>query len=148
MRELLLEKTDIESRLPSLSRDQDGYQTLVRSCATLARYAILTATDRLINRGISEGITAGAVPKPLMGEPAKWMRNVAHANLKGMFVRAPLALAYILRHPEAVPDKIPIELAKAGLVEKRNGKAWVVKYSHKGVKPYDRSGQYGLDPDS
>ncbi len=148
MRELLLEKTDIESRLPSLSRDQDGYQTLVRSCATLARYAILTATDRLINRGISEGITAGAVPKPLMGEPAKWMRNVAHANLKGMFVRAPLALAYILRHPEAVPDKIPIELAKAGLVEKRNGKAWVVKYSHKGVKPYDRSGEYGLDPDS
>lgn len=146
MRELLLEKTDIESRLPSLSRDQDGYQTLVRSCATLARYAILTATDRLINRGVSDGITAGAIPKPLMGEPAKWMSNVAHANLKGMFVRAPLALAYILRHPEAIPDRIPIELAEAGLVEKRNGKAWVVKYSRKGLKPYDRSGQYGLEP--
>ena len=148
MRELMLENENIDTPLASLSSDQDGYQTLVRSCATLARYAILTATDRLIHRGISEGVSAGAVPKPLMGEPTQWMKNIAHANLKGMFVRAPLALAYILRHPEAIPDKIPIELAEAGLVEKRNGKAWVVKYSHKGVKPYDRSGKYGFEPDS
>jgi len=148
MRELLLERENIDSPLPSLSRDQDGYQTLVRSCATLARYAILTATDRLIHRGVSEGLTAGAVPKPLMGKPTQWMKNIAHANLKGMFIRAPLALAYILRHPEAIPDKIPIELAEAGLMEKRNGKAWVVKYSHKGIKPYDSSGMCGVDPDS
>jgi hypothetical protein len=148
VRELLLKRKKIDAPLPRLSGDQDGYQTLVRSCATLARYTILTAADRLLHKGVSDGVAAGAVPKPLMGEPAKWMKNIAHANLKGMFVRAPLALAYIIRHPEAIPDKIPIELADAGLMEKRAGKAWVIKYSHKGTKPYDRSGMVGVDHDS
>jgi len=131
----------------ALSHEQGGYQTLVRSCATLARYSILTATDRLIHRGVTEGLALDSIPKPHMGEPAQWMEKIAHSNLKGMFVRAPLALAYIIRHPEAVPDKIPIDLAEAGLMEKRDGKAWVVKYSHSGHKPYDSSGMYGLNYD-
>ena len=73
------------------------------------------------------------------------MKNIAHANLRGLFIRAPLALAYVIRHPESVPDKIPNELATAGLMEKQDGKAWVVKYRHKGTKPYDSSGMYGKD---
>ena len=128
-----------------LSAGQESYQTLVRSCATLARYGILAATDRLIHRGIIDGVSPDTVPQPLMSEPAKWMKNIAHANLTGMFVRAPLALAYIIRHPEAVPAKIPIELAEAGLMEKRKKKAWVVKYSRKGNKPYDGLGICGMD---
>jgi hypothetical protein len=76
------------------------------------------------------------------------METIAHTNLAGMFIRAPLALAYIIRHPEAVPAKIPIELANAGLMEKRGGKAWVVQYSHKGIKPYDSLGMCGMDYDS
>jgi len=145
MRELVLDKKRVDDPDLNLSQDQGGYHTLVRSCATLARYAILTATDRLILKGVSDGLVPDAVPKPLMGEPAKWMEKIAHANLRGMFVRAPLALAYIIRHPEAIPDRIPIELAEAGLMEKKDGKAWVVKYSHKGLKPYDKSGMCGVD---
>jgi hypothetical protein len=148
LREHFLHSREIKDPNMALSHEQGGYQTLVRSCATLARYSILTATNRLIRGGVTEGMSLDAVPKPLMGEPAKWMEKIAHANLKGMFIRAPLALAYIIRHPEAVPDKIPIELAEAGLMEKREGKAWVVKYSHKGNKPYDSSGMCGLDHDS
>lgn len=147
MRELLSVSRNVEDPHLNLGDDQESYHTLVRSCATLARYAILAATDRLMHRGVTGDICSDTVPKPMMEEPAKWMEKIAHANLTGMFVRAPLALAYILRHPEAVPDKIPIELAEAGLMEKRDGKAWVVKYSHKGVKPYDRSGMFGLDCD-
>jgi hypothetical protein len=145
MRELLMEKRKTGVPRLNLSHEQGGYHTLVRSCATLARYAILTATGRLIHRGITDGVSPDSVPKPLMGEPAKWMEKLAHANLAGMFVRAPLALAYIIRHPEAVPERIPIELADAGLMEKRDGKAWVVKYSHNGIKPYDSSGVCGMD---
>ena len=147
-RELVLERRKIDDPHLNLSQDQDGYQTLVRSCATMARYAILTATDRLIDRGITDGVSPDAVPKPLIGEPARWMEKIAHTNLAGMFIRAPLALAYIIRHPEAIPAKIPIELADVGLMEKRDGKAWVVKYSHKGTKPYDSLGICGMDYDS
>jgi len=148
MRELLLEKRKSEDSQLMLSHDQGNYQTLVRSCATLARYAILTTTHRLIHRGVAKGMTFKDVPTPLMGEPAQWMEKIAHTNLRGMFVRAPLALAYIIRHPESIPDRIPIELADAGLMEKRDGKAWVVKYSHKGLKPYDSSGACGMNYDS
>jgi len=145
MRELILGKRKADDPHLTLSHEQGSYQTLVRSCATLARYAILTATQRLIHRGVTEGVSLGSVPEPLMGEPAKWMEKIAHTNLRGMFIRAPLALAYIIRHPEAIPDRIPIELADAGLMEKRDGKAWVVKYSHNGIKPYDSSGGCRMD---
>jgi hypothetical protein len=148
VRELVLDRRKIDDPHLNLSEDQGNYQTLVRSCATLARYAILTATDRLIGRGITDGVSPDTVPKPLIGEPPGWMEKIAHTNLTGMFIRAPLALAYIIRHPEAIPAKIPIELANAGLMEKRGGKAWVVKYSHKGIKPYDSLGMCGMDYDS
>lgn len=148
VRESVLERRKIDDPHLNLSHDQGSYQTLVRSCATLARYAILTATGRLIGNGITDGVSPEAVPKPLIGEPTRWMEKIAHTNLTGMFIRAPLALAYIIRHPEAVPAKIPIELANAGLMEKRNGKAWVVKYSQKGIKPYDSLGMCGKDYDS
>ncbi len=148
VRELLLETRQSKDSQLMLSHDQGNYQTLVRSCATLARYSILAATQRLIHRGIAEGMTLKDVPKPLMGEPAQWMEKIAHTNLRGMFFRAPLALAYIIRHPESIPDRIPIDLADAGLMEKRDGKAWVVKYSHKGLKPYDSSGTCGMNYDN
>jgi len=147
MRELMLEQRKIEGSHLVLSSEQGNYQTLVRSCATLARYSILATTQRLIHRGITDGVAIDAIPEALMGEPAAWMEKIAHTNLRGMFVRAPLALAYIIRHPEAIPDRIPIELANAGLMEKRGGKAWVVKYSQNGLKPYDRTGMCGVDHD-
>ena len=148
VRELILQRRKIDDPHLNLSQDQDGYQTLVRSCATLARYTILTTASRLIERGFTDGLSPDTVPQPFIGEPARWMEQVAHTNLMGMFLRAPLALAYIIRHPEAIPAKIPIELADAGLMEKRSGKAWVVKYSHNGKKPYDSLGICGMDYDS
>jgi len=140
VRELVLNNRKAEDPLLVFSRGQEDYQTLVRSCATLARYAILTATDRLLHRGVSGEVAPETVPKPVMGDAPDWMRKIAQANFKGMFVRAPLALAYVIRHPESIPDRIPIQLAEAGLVEKRNGKAWVLKYSRKGTNPYDSAG--------
>lgn len=145
MRELVIKGRKTDDPHLNLSPDYQSYQTLVRSCATLARYSILTATDRLIHKGVTDGVAPDKVPKPLIGTPAKWMEKIAHTNLRGMFVRAPLALAYIIRHPEAVPDRIPAELAAAGLMEKKGGKVWVIKYFHNGTKPYDSSGMYGRD---
>ena len=146
LRELVRQGKDYEDNHLHLSSDQESYQTLVRSCATLARYTILTAANRLFHQGYNDGLTPEKLPEPFLAKPAEWMKKIAHANLRGMFIRAPLALAYVIRHPESVPDKIPGELAEAGLVEKRDGKAWVVTYAHHGTHPYDRSGMYGADP--
>ena len=145
LRELIRQgRTYKDSRL-ELTAGQEGYQTLVRSCATLARYSVLTAAKRMFEQGFTDGLDPDSVPDPCMKEASGWMKSVAHANLRGLFVRAPLALAYVLRHPESVPAKIPDELAAAGLIQKRDGKAWVIKYSRKAASPYDRTGMYGLD---
>jgi hypothetical protein len=145
LRELVESVPEYQDPRLNLSSDEESYQTLVRSCATLARYTILTATHRLIDRGHSEGLDKDHVPPPILAEPVEWMKDIAHAGLRGLFARAPLALAYIMRHPQSVPDKIPEELAAAGLVEQRDGKPWLMKYTHQGTKPYDRSGRYGVD---
>ncbi len=145
LRELVHQGRTYQDSHLKLSSDQESYQTLVRSCATLARYTVLTATKRMIHKGFTEGLNQNKIPEPYMEKASKWMAAIAHTNLRGLFVRAPLALAYVLRHPESVPDKIPNELAAAGLIEERDGKPWVVKYAHRGTSPYDPSGRYGVD---
>ena len=148
LRGLIRQGKDYKDTRLKLSASHESYQTLVRSCATLARYSVLTATQRMIQQGFTHGVDQSKVAEPSMQEATHWMGAMAHANLWGLFVRAPLALAYVLRHPESLPDKIPDELAAGGLIEKRDGKAWVVKYAHHGTSPFDRSGMLGSAPNS
>jgi len=127
---------------PSLNLDaeQSSYQTLVRSCATLSRYTVLVTAHRLINQGYTEGVVTEKLPPPTLHDPEDWMKDAAKTNLKGIFMSAPLALRYILRHPEILPAKIPDELAKAGLIESQGGKARETVYSHKNKRPYGPDG--------
>ena len=46
-----------------------------------------------------------------------WMAEIAHTNLGGLFVRAPLAVRWLLGNPAAVPRNIPGRLEQAGLVQ-------------------------------
>jgi len=116
------------------------YQTLVRSCSTLTRYAVLVAASRLIQRGHSDGVVLDKLPEPVLHEPEPWMGDMAGSSLKGLFLRAPLALRYIISHPETLPNKIPGEFAEAGLVAQRGGEAQVREYSRSGIRPYDAEG--------
>jgi hypothetical protein len=56
-------------------------------------------------------------------------------------------MAYALRHPETLPEKIPGQLARAGLIERRKGKPWRIHYTHQGTRPYDASGCQAVDAD-
>ena len=116
------------------------YQTLVRSCSTLTRYVVLVAASRLIQRGHSDGVVLDKLPNPVLHEPEPWMGDMAGSSLKGLFLRAPLALRYVISHPETRPNKIPDELAEAGLVVQRGGKAKLREYSRTGLRPYDAEG--------
>ena len=124
----------------SLDASESSYQTLVRSCATLSRYTLLIAASSLIQQGHTDGIIMDKLPSPSLHEPEGWMEDVARGNLKGLFLSAPLALRYILRHPELLPARIPEELANAGLVEREGNKPRETIYSHKSNRPYGPDG--------
>ena len=135
-----------DPRLRTESADE-YYNTMVHSCATLARYTILLAAHRLVERGHTKGLDLDHLPEAVLGQPEAWMREAAHARLGGLFLRGPLAMAYALRHPETLPEKIPGQLARAGLIERRKGKPWRIHYTHQGTRPYDASGCQAVDAD-
>lgn len=120
----------------TLSPEQDTYQPLVRSCATLARHTILLTVKRLIAIGQGEGVVLERLPEPFLGSTEVWMKEFAHTDLRGLFLRAPLAMRYVMRHHESLPPDIPAELDAAGLLQQRAGKRHRVHYSHKGETPY------------
>ena len=125
-----------EEELARMPDNEDGYQLLVRSCATLARYTVLTAAARLLDRGFDDEVVRKALPSYELASPESWMKEIAHADLSGVFLRAPMAVSFLLRHPESNPRRIPQELADAGLLETENGKPQFTNYSGTGVSPY------------
>jgi hypothetical protein len=105
------------------------YQTLLRSCATMALYSINVATDRLVAAGHTDGLDLEHRMLPNLGVQEEWMTQLADTDLKGIFLRAPAALRHLRAHPEALPKNIPGRLEKAGLLELTNGKP--VKYTYR-----------------
>jgi hypothetical protein len=130
-----------EERLVRMPDDENGYQPLVRSCATLARYTVLTAAARLLERGYEDETVRHALPEFELPSPEPWMKEMAHASLDGVFLRAPMAVSYLLRHPELLPSKIPGELGKAGLIELDGGSPRVTCYNNAKLRPYGRRGE-------
>lgn len=119
-----------------LPPDQDTYQPLVRSCATMARYSILLTVKRLITNGHDDGVVLDKLPEPLLGNTVEWMKEFAHTGLSRTFLLAPVAVRYIMRHLEVVPPDMPYEFDAAGLLQRRDGKRYKIHYSHKGTTPY------------
>jgi len=128
--------SDPQALLPiQLSPELDTYQPLVRSCATMARYMVLLAVKRLIANGHDEGVVQDKLPEPLLGHTEVWMKEISHTGLSGLFLRAPLAMRYILRHRESVPLDIPAEFDAAGLLQQVKGKRRRIHYS-RDASPY------------
>ena len=125
---------------PALDDQAMTYQTLVRSCAALARYTVLLAARRLVDRGLSDGVDVERLPEAALDTTEPWMKSVPKADLRGLFLRAPRALRFITRHPQSVPSRIPRELDQAGLLVRKGGKPWVLHFGPKGLKPYSSDG--------
>ena len=112
------------------------YQTLLRSCATMAHYSIDVAAERLIQRGHTDGIDMETHQLPHLGEQEPWMTELATTNLGGVFLRSPAAVKYLKKNPGAFPKKIPGELEKAGLLQMENGKPVKFHYGMNVLSPY------------
>ena len=130
-----------EDHLVRMPDDEDGYQPLVRSCATLARYTVLTAAARLLAKGHDDEAIRKALPKFDLPSPEPWMKGMAHADLNGVFLRAPMAVSFLVRRHELLPSNIPNEFASAGLLEMRNGSPHMTRFVHGKQTPYGRDGE-------
>jgi hypothetical protein len=115
------------------------YQTLLRSCATMALYSITLALDRLQQSGYVDGVDWDKVPKSPIDREESWMKEVATANLGGLAKAAPRALKFLRANPASFPGRIPDLLNDAGLLE-RNGETDAARhhYSLKDATPYGK----------
>ncbi len=120
----------------NLSEEDQPYQTLLRSCATMALYTINVAVDRLVASGYQNGLNPDFRMLPDLGQQEPWMTELAETDLKGIFMRAPSILRYLRKNPQAFPKRIPYQLEKAGLLTLVNGKPEKLHYSLQGQTPY------------
>ncbi len=135
-----VEYSEMPTALPALEEHDQSYQTLVRSCASMARYTTLLAAHRLVDRGLTDGVNLDRLPPAAIGEVQPWMREIGSADLRGVFLRAPSAVRYLLSHPSTVPKNIPAELDAAGLLQRRGGKRLELHFSTRGAQPYGSLG--------
>lgn len=129
-----------ELDIDELGDSEQSYHALVRSCATLTRHAVLVTAWRLIEQGHSEGVDQSRLPGAELARVEGWMKAVAHADLRHVFLSAPSALKFLIRNPQVLPARIPDELEAAGLIEKSGGKAREVRYGRNAVRPYAADG--------
>ena len=112
-----------------------GYQSLIRSCATMALYSVDLTVARLIEAGYPhEGMRP--TQKPDMQEEPAWMVELGSADIAGILKRTPKALAYARANPTVIPGNIPKALEEAGLFVMENGKPWNKRYSMQGDTPW------------
>lgn len=122
--------------LSGLENKELTYQTLLRSCATMALFTVNVAVDRLVAEGHTDGLDLDNRMLPDLGVQEDWMTQLGDTDMKGIFMRAPAALKYLRAHPEAFPKNIPKQLEKAGLLEMENGKPRKFDYRIDKQTPY------------
>ena len=112
-----------------------GYQSLIRSCATMALYSVDLTVARLIEAGYPhEGMRP--TQNPEMQEELAWMVELGSADIAGILKRTPKALSYARENPTVIPGNIPKALEEAGLFVMENGKPWNKRYSMMAETPW------------
>lgn len=128
--------TNVKDKRVAVPAEERTYQTVLRSCATIAYYNVTVAVDRLIERGIDDGVNKNKLDEVHLGGDEPWMKEVATTNLGGVLMRAPAALRWLRDNPQAIPSRIPGRLHEAGLTEQEKGKPVNIHYSLNGDTPY------------
>ena len=133
-------ETDIEERLVQVPDGEKTYHALLRSCVTLTRYMVLLAARRAVAHDDSGEHDPRRFPEAEFTDPQPWMTDIAAGDLLSIFMCAPSAARFFLRHPETRPGTLPDALDAAGLLERRGGRRVEIIYSRKHVRPYGPDG--------
>jgi len=125
--------TQDDSRLDLAGRT--GYQTIIRSCASMALYQIDVAASRLVEQGYPH---TGGRPIEMAGitDIPEWMTGLSGTNVAGLFLRGPRMLAFARKYPSAIPGNIPKQLDDAGLLVRENGKAVSTEFTISDLTPW------------
>ena len=112
-----------------------GYQSLIRSCATMALYTVDLTVARLIEAGRPH---EGKRPTqdPEMTDEPDWMVELGSADIAGILKRTPQALLFARNNPTIIPGNIPKALEDAGLLFMEDGRVWNRRYSMQGDTPW------------
>jgi len=122
-----------------------SYQLLLRSCATMALHTIELAAKRLAAHGYMKDSEVAVLENLEIVKPVPWLEAMGRSGLKSIVRQAPFAIWWITRHQEVIPTKIPGILAKAGLVETRNGAPVVRSYFSGGRSLYIDKDDFNSD---
>ncbi|MFT5233904.1 MAG: hypothetical protein ACI9UQ_001946 [Candidatus Krumholzibacteriia bacterium] len=136
LREVIAQAPAPADSMLSLPANEMAYQSVLRSCATLALYSVNVAVARLMAAGHRDGIIDEHLMAPGLGGQESWMSELATTDLKGVFVRAPTALKYLRANPQILPSNIPGQLERAGLLQMQDGGPVKLHYSLYGTTPY------------
>lgn len=144
--EMLAEWNELQNLVAQSGGNQDSnmmpqeatesYQSLIRSCATMALHTINVAAERLQNLQNPGADQVTLVPMPAIDHVPPWMSDLSHVDIKGLFVRAPHVLQYVRKNKAVVPSNIPGMLAEAGLGAAKNGKVVQIQYGQDHLSPY------------
>jgi hypothetical protein len=128
-----LSENETAPTIPGELTDRElGYQTVQRSCATMALYCLDLAVASETGAGNDSSLTLNSLIGPI--EP--WMKAVAHARPEHLFRYIPSIIAYIVRHPQIVPSRIPPLLEREGLLRREGGQVVTLHYSFPDRCPY------------
>jgi hypothetical protein len=136
LREVVAPSEVTREALGDLENQDLTYQTLLRSCATMALFTVNVTVDRLVAAGHTDGLDLDNRMLPDLGRQEKWMTQLAGTNLRGVFLRAPAAMRYLRENPQAFPKNIPKQLERAGLLELERGKVKKIQYQLDKTTPY------------
>ncbi len=124
--------TSAEDSLTVLPQNELSYQTLQRSCATMALFTIRVAMARLVAPEHRIRLSLDTTIGPL--EP--WMLAAAKDGRRGLFLQSPKVLKYVFAHRQTVPTRIPGILDRSGLVPHQEGHAIRIHYALTDGPPY------------
>jgi hypothetical protein len=113
---------------------------MLRSCATMALYAVDLATSRLIEAGVPH---AGMRPtqKPEIADEPAWMAEMSGASIAGVFLRGPRMIGFVLANPTTIPGRIPGALDEAGLLVRDGDTARKRQYTIDAETPWGPADQ-------
>jgi len=138
LEELTRPRDVVKDARVNIPAEERTYQSVLRSCATVAYYNVVVAVERLAERDLTDGLNRDNLDKVRLSGDEPWMAKVSDTNLGGLALRAPLAVRWLRNNPQAIPSKINGRLDKAGLVKHKDGKPIEIHYSLGGLTPYGK----------
>ncbi len=138
--EMEMEAPKYSDKRLALEGPQTGYQSALRSCATMSLYCIDVTASRLIEQGQpADGM--GPTQTPNLGSEPEWLVKLSGAGWGEILVNAPRALGFVRANPWVIPGKIPPMLDKAGLLVRDGDKARQEFFSLETVTPWGHRDQ-------